>query len=476
MPSIAPEQRWRNEVARLMIVKGLESAAANFRLCGNITGVATCSVNQTHYQGLEVQTCHMRICPVCAKKDSQRLTMRYEDRLKQVTKDAPKGYRFRMITLTTDIGLFDPDINSDQDDYETRVDDLSDKLEDAIERGDQYVPEKPETTVRGRYRQAFGLVAKLFDNLLGRGRPYWSQKSHRKYTGEGYLVSAEFGENGRRLHFHVLFFGRYLDQAEISEQWASLTGCSVVWIEKLRHGLKDGLKEALKYVTKFSKSTNGAFAGFPAPEMIAQLALVFHGARRVRTRGLFYDMPTVEEILAEEDLLDQPEACPECLARIVRFDPQMWESMHARSTLDLLHLKQRNKFHVRTTSPPGRAVQTGVKVQSGVQQIPKCKESETKMTAYPTAPDGWTRITPDESKPYQFYIERGIAILTPKYNIDKITQPAYPGDKIDVMKAVIGWKVTVNGRYGGDFEQLDRAKASAQQSMEYVANKRVQRG
>lgn len=471
MPYVAPEQRWRNEVARLMDQKGLESAAANFRLCGNITGVATCSVNQAHYQGLAVQTCHMRFCPVCAKKDSQRLTMRYEDKLKEVTRDAPKDYRFRMITLTTNIGLFDPDINESREGHEQRVQALSDKLDAAIERGDQYVPEEPTNTVRGRYRAAFGMVSKLFDILLGRGKPYWSQKSHRKYTGEGYLVSAEFGENGRKLHFHILFFGRYLDQGEISDAWASLSGCKVVWIEKLRHGLADGLKEALKYVTKFSKNKNGQFAGFPAPELIAQLAFVFHGARRVRTRGLFYAMPTVEEILEEEDR--QPEACPECLARLVIFDPQMWDKMHSGSDLDLLHLKQRNKFHVRTTSPPGARDKLRSVLQSC--DIPPKKREVKIMTAYPTAPDGWTRITQDENKPYQFYIERGTAILTPKYNIDKITQPAYPGDKVDVMKAVIGWKVTVNGRWGGDFEQLDSAKASAQQSMEYVARKRVQR-
>lgn len=94
---------------------------------------------------------------------------------------------------------------------------------------------------------------------------------------------------------------------------------------------------------------------------------------------------------------------------------------------------------------------------------------------FPTAPDGWTRITPDESKPYQFYLERGIAIIAPSVDINKITAPAYPGDKLDVMKAVKGWNVTVNGRYGGHFETLDKAKASAVESMLYVARRNVRR-
>lgn len=350
MAYVTPEQRWRDEVARLMIAKGLDSAAANFRLCGNITGVATCSRDHKHYQALAVQTCHMRFCPVCARTDSQRVTGKYESRLKEVTRDADKSYRFRMITLTTDISLFDENITSDKEDYSDAAKALENRLDNAINEGIQYVPNPSEKTLRGRYRAAFGMVSRLFDMLLGQGRPYWSQKSHRKYTGEGYLVSAEFGEQGRKLHFHILFFGRYLVQSEISRVWQSLTGCSVVWIEKLRHGLKDGLKEALKYVTKFSKAKNGQFAGFPAPELIAQLAYVFHGARRVRTRGLFYDMPTIEEIVEETD--SQPVSCPECLSRIVIFDPVMWDSMHCGTRMDLLHLKQRNKFHARTTSPP----------------------------------------------------------------------------------------------------------------------------
>jgi len=350
MAYVTPEQRWRNEVARLMDQKGLESAAANFKLCGNITGVATCSANHTHFQSLAVQTCHMRFCPVCARTDSQRLVSRYEDKLKEVTRDAPRNYRFRMITLTTDIGLFDPEIVSSEADHTDYVEAVSERIEQAIESGEQYAPSGTKKTVQGRYRAAFMLVSRLFDTLLGHGSPYWSRKSHRQYTGEGYLVSAEFGEKGRRLHFHILFFGRYLDQREVSRVWQSLSGCKVVWVEGLRGGLKGGLKEALKYVTKFSKNKSGQFAGFPAPEMIAQLAYVFHGARRVRTRGLFYAMPTVEEILEEQD--DQPVACPECFARISIFDVVTWDRFHCGTSLDLLHLKQRNKFHARTTSPP----------------------------------------------------------------------------------------------------------------------------
>ena len=94
---------------------------------------------------------------------------------------------------------------------------------------------------------------------------------------------------------------------------------------------------------------------------------------------------------------------------------------------------------------------------------------------FPIAPDGWAKITMDEKKPYEFYYERGTAQICPSYNLDKITQPAYPGDKVDPMKAVIGWSVTVNGRYGGHFVELQKAKESAQKSMEYIVRKRIQR-
>lgn len=310
----ARETRWRHEVARLLDNGGLSSAAANFRQCGECIGVATCGADHSHYQALEVRTCHLRFCPVCARKDSQKLVAKYEQKLREATAGADRAYRFRMITLTTDVSLFDPDINE-------------------------------------KFRAMYQRVSSLFDNLLGQGRPYWSQKSHRKYTGEGYLCSAEFGEDGRKLHFHVLFFGRYIQQSDLSANWCAITGYRVVWIEKLRHGLKDGLKEALKYVTKFSKERTGAYAGFPDAEMIARLAQVYHATRRVRTRGLFYNLPTPEEIIEAGDD-NKPVACPECLNRLVMFSPESWDMQHPEMTCRQLHLKLRNKFHARATSPP----------------------------------------------------------------------------------------------------------------------------
>jgi len=110
------------------------------------------------------------------------------------------------------------------------------------------------------------------------------------------------------------------------------------------------MREALKYVTKFTKETTGQFAGFPDPSLIARLAYVFQGARRVRTRGLFYNLPSPEEIL-ETPIDTQPVACPECFARLTIFDPETWVKMHAGNHANTLHLKQGNKFFYSCAPP-----------------------------------------------------------------------------------------------------------------------------
>lgn len=92
------------------------------------------------------------------------------------------------------------------------------------------------------------------------------------------------------------------------------------------------------------------------------------------------------------------------------------------------------------------------------------------MAAYPTAPDGWTRVTPDETKPFEYYYERGIATIWPRYNVNEITHEAYSGKPL-LERGISGYRVNVNGRYGGDFKELSAAKESALISMRNVFKK-----
>lgn len=309
------ETRWRNECADQLQQVGLDAAADEFRECGNIYGVLACGRDHSHFQALAVHTCKLRFCPICARKLSQKLMDRYLPAIKKAVEGSPRKFSFKMINLTTNISLYDADV---------------------IEKT----------------KQMYRRVSDLFDNLLGEGRSGWSQKSNKRYTGEGYLVAAEFGEGGRKLHFHCLFFGRYIPQATLSDEWKAITGFPIVHISKIKEGLKRGLKETLKYISKFEKATAGDYRGYARPEEIARLAQVFNKLRRVRTRGLFYNLPSESEI-AEQDIDARPVVCPECLSILVTFEPSHWDKMHPEMKCRQLHLKRETKFLQRDKAPPG---------------------------------------------------------------------------------------------------------------------------
>lgn len=308
------ETRWRRECQTQLKAVGLDSAAAEFGSCGEIYGVLACGSDPKHFAELAVHTCKLRFCPTCARKLSAKLTARYLPAIKAAVDHAPRRYTFKMVNLTTSVSLYDPDVVS---------------------------------KTKNLYRS----VSNLFDNILGAGKSDWSQKSKKAYTGEGYLVAAEFGETGRKLHFHVLFFGRFLPVRDLSDEWEAITGFQVVDVRMIKEGVKRGLKETLKYISKFEKATTGSFSGFALPQEICLLAKVFHKLRRVRTRGIFYNLPTEEQVYLCEDS-ETPSACPICLSRIVTYDPYDWDRMHPEMRARSLYLKRETKFSERTTSPP----------------------------------------------------------------------------------------------------------------------------
>jgi len=87
---------------------------------------------------------------------------------------------------------------------------------------------------------------------------------------------------------------------------------------------------------------------------------------------------------------------------------------------------------------------------------------------------GWKVVYDNDQNKAQFHIEKGTAFLTPIYNIDKLCTEM--SNKVpDFWLAISQWRVSVNGRYGGHFNSLEAAQASAQQSMETMTKKRAVR-
>lgn len=312
------ETRWRELCAEELENAGLDAAADSFRQCGNMYGVLACGRDVSHFQAPAMHTCKLRFCPICARRNASKLCERYYPALKAITAGARESFTFKTINLTTSISLYDPDI---------------------------------EEKTKKMYRA----VSMFFDNVLGNGRSGWAQKSSKCYTGEGYLVAAEFGETGRKLHFHVLFFGRFLPQAMLSEEWKAITGFQVVDIRIVKEGLKKGLKEVLKYISKFEKATHGEFSGFARPTEIVALAKVFNNMRRIRTRGLFYNLPDEREI--SDQVETNPTICPTCAAdgkivRLVCFEVDYWNKHYPQYHTKSLHLKRDIKFYAKSASPP----------------------------------------------------------------------------------------------------------------------------
>lgn len=117
-------------------------------------------------------------------------------------------------------------------------------------------------------------VRELFRNARKLINHFWPKR-----LGCGAFAVLEIGAHWN-LHIHVLLYGDFVYQSEISEYWVKLTGDSPVVdirsIKKPRHGVN----YLLKYITKPKKFNN--------PKESAQYLNLLLGVRRIRAYGIFY--------------------------------------------------------------------------------------------------------------------------------------------------------------------------------------------
>ncbi|GMV05857.1 MAG: hypothetical protein AMXMBFR53_21340 [Gemmatimonadota bacterium] len=133
--------------------------------------------------------------------------------------------------------------------------------------------------------------------------------------------------SGGMVHAHLLVYGHYWPQADLSERWRRLTGDShVVDIRKVRIScrkmarlkaegvrptaddvLRAGVVEVLKYATKPNlDTTQDTFRA------VAAVEYAFEGSRRLAAWGVFYGQ--VQETLEDPDYAPEVEGltCPTC--------------------------------------------------------------------------------------------------------------------------------------------------------------------
>lgn len=288
---------WRKEVAAALLEYGLDKEARLFYDCAEqpkrwinskrevlpeqAATVWTCTHDDTHPAALFMATCDLRICPDCAARQTARLAARYIPKAIELSKVGGR-YHLRHIVFTTPIEL---------------TSDTPEKIHKKIKE----LSKLP--------RQAMQIVEELGDSL------------GRDYKTLGAIQSAEFGTEGHKLHFHVIQYGSYLPQKELSEAWSQVTGglANVVFIRAIdtssEENTANDVIETLKYSVKFwSRDENGDVKYLP-PNVMPHLLLSLKGLRRIKSWGCFYRLPKPEK----EKFL-----CPECQNEMQRIGCENW--------------------------------------------------------------------------------------------------------------------------------------------------------
>lgn len=310
---------WRMQVERAYRAAGMDREADRWSTCsdpahfftpqpgenlpGESVGVVVCEDDPQHFTKNICPTCDYRTCPDCAHRHGSRLLSRYMPALQQHFENPRKDWQFKHIVLTTPLYL-------------------------------------TETGLRDEIKALYGLVRVLFEELLKT-----AYKRPVDISEVGLILAHEFGENGRKLHFHVLYYGPWIYQSALSKQWRRLTGWPVAWIHGIGPGqehetLESAVVEILKYTTKFWKRDRNGNVTFIPPYLIPVLHSVLQGTRRVRSWGLFYGSQEKQE----------PATCPDCGGKLLLLSPLEFDiylqtgwlpdqaAIALSATADLLHL------------------------------------------------------------------------------------------------------------------------------------------
>lgn len=224
---------WRQGVVAALYGAGRHKDASRFQECGVHTRLYCSNCGETKKV---LYYCMRRYCPECARRYSRKLQDKLLVRLKRLKEfeNSENRFRLRMITLT---------IKTDGD------------HDGALSKIGEALP-------------------KLWRNLLARDR--YSKKVRKgSEVATGWVNSIEFGPKTLNVHVHGVYWGPFIRQKDLSEEWKRLTGSCVVDIRVADH---KALREVIKYASDFSKIS---------PEGVVLVAESLEGKRRISTYGVF---------------------------------------------------------------------------------------------------------------------------------------------------------------------------------------------
>lgn len=256
------DEAWRAAVTRSLYLAGLGQDAIDFADCGRFMGnfqVVACESHTPHDVKAIPFHCHRRFCPDCERVQQATKVARYVPILQQIAERKRPGWALKKIVLSTPYALNDPDGPA-----------LYRKAWKFFEQWQQLV-----------YR--FALSDELTPGEVRRGRV-----DYQKHD-VGSLVSSEFGERGKKLHFHATMYLPYVGQERLAAMWQEASGgvCQVMWIKRIgRDQVQAELREQIKYITKFSELP---------PSLVPALVKVLDGSRRFRTYGIVRGQPVLED-------------------------------------------------------------------------------------------------------------------------------------------------------------------------------------
>jgi len=323
---------WRANVYEALSDAGMEETAERWLSCSEnpITKinakpgailprsaevVFVCSGDHTHDAEVYAQTCDLRICPDCARRHAARLAARYTPKMIELLHQHHRTYRFRLVTFTLPYSLEEPGI-------------------------------------REKYLAGFDQVNRVMDEMMSPKCPDWKKE-------QGYVVTAEFGAEGYKLHYHVVHYGQYLEQGELCRRWFTATDgkAQIVDVRSLvRKGkpLEEAVQEVFKYAVKFfSKDRITREVKCIPANFIPALAHVLNQTRRVRAYGVLFNIP-------EPDA--EVHSCETCGEKMVGIPVSYFETfcntgllpreLWLRSRSSELLLKPADKSPAKSTASP----------------------------------------------------------------------------------------------------------------------------
>jgi len=265
---------WRDQASDALMFAGLNRQSNDLNSCSDPARAwsqLVCTLDAAHYAQAIVPSCKLAYCPMCASARSAELLQQYSHIVRDALNASPDNYELRHITLTTPYELTHSQI---------------DKLAATI----------------------WGRAVYCLETLWGLRQRHW------ELFDFGVLGGWEFGEDGHKLHIHLLVLCPWVDARRLTDCWEEATQgiCKITKVKKVR-GIESGVSEVTKYATKLTTMP---------PQLVPILHRVISGKRRIRAYGAFSGQ--IESVSSE------PFVCPVCGSEL--------------SILPLLNLRLGNNF------------------------------------------------------------------------------------------------------------------------------------